>query len=92
MEDRVFPSRNRVRITHYGPYRGLEGTIRLVDEIVDDLEEPYCFYLVALEGASIPQPVWFECQEVELIDAPALLSPSSELPGMVLARSSPAHR
>lgn len=74
MSNPGFPIKNRVRVTHYGPYRGLEGTIRLVDEIVDDLEEPYCFYLIALEGASISQPVWFESQEVELIDAPAVLA------------------
>jgi len=29
--------------------------------------------LIALEGASLPQPVWFESQEVELIDAPTAL-------------------
>ncbi len=85
MGNRVFQTRNRVRVTHYGPYRGLEGTIRLVDELVDNLEEPYCFYLIALEGAGVPQPVWFESQEVELIDAPAVLSLSLELPGVVLA-------
>jgi hypothetical protein len=28
-------------------------------------DEPFCFYLVALEGAQIKEPVWFECEEVE---------------------------
>lgn len=86
MGNNVFPTRTRVRVTHYGPYRGLEGTIRFVDELVDDLAEPYCFYLIALEGASLPQPVWFESQEVELIDAPTVLSPLPDLSGVVLAR------
>jgi hypothetical protein len=58
---------DRVSITSYGPFRGLRGTIRVIDHIVDDLEEPFCFYRVALEGGSVPEPVWFEYNEVELI-------------------------
>lgn len=69
----VSPVKNRIRVTNYSPFRGLEGTVQIIDRITDDLEEPLCFYLIALEGASIPQPVWFESQEVELIDAPAAL-------------------
>ena len=41
---------NQVCVTSYGPFRGLRGTILAVDQIVDDLEDPFCFYLVALEG------------------------------------------
>jgi hypothetical protein len=26
-----------------------------------------CFYLVALDGAQLQQPLWFEYQEVELV-------------------------
>lgn len=81
MGSRVYPARNRVRITSYGPFRGLEGTIQFLDVIVDDQEEPFCFYLIKLEGASITQPVWFACQEVELIDAPAVPGPAPEQPG-----------
>jgi hypothetical protein len=68
----VSPVKNRIRVTNYSPFRGLEGTVQIVDRIAEDLEEPLCFYLIALEGASIPQPVWFESQEVELIDAAAV--------------------
>ncbi len=69
----VSPVKSRIRVTNYSPFRGLEGTVQIVDRVADDLEEPLCFYLIALEGASIPQPVWFESQEVELIDAPVAL-------------------
>ena len=86
MGNHVFPVRNRVRVTSYGPFRGLEGTIQIVEEIAGDLEEPFCFYLIKLEGASIPQPVWFESQEVELIDAPAVLQQALDLTGVAPAR------
>jgi hypothetical protein len=56
-----------VRVTSYSPFRGLKGTILAVDRIEDDLEDPFCFYLVALQGASLGEPVWFEYHEVELI-------------------------
>lgn len=56
---------DRVSITSYGPFRGLRGTIQLVDRIVDDLEEPFCFYRIVLEGASVLEPIWFEYNEVE---------------------------
>lgn len=71
MGNSVSPVKNRIRVTNYSPFRGLEGTVQIVDRIADDQEEPLCFYLIALEGALIPQPVWFESQEVELIDAAA---------------------
>jgi hypothetical protein len=59
---------DRVRITSYSPFRGLRGTIRIVDSITVDPEEPiFCFYLVALEGAQIREPIWFEYFEVELL-------------------------
>jgi hypothetical protein len=51
--------------TSDGPFRGLRGTIRQVDTIEALPDEPFCFYLVALEGAQIKEPVWFECEEVE---------------------------
>jgi hypothetical protein len=40
--------------------------------IADDLEEPFCFYLIALEGVTIEDPIWFECHEVVLIGYPAV--------------------
>ena len=35
-----------------------------------DLEEPFCFYLVALEGVQLKEPIWFEYTEVELVAPP----------------------
>ena len=59
-----------VRITSYSPFRGLNGTIQIADNISDDLEELFCFYLVALEGTQIKEPIWFEHEEVELLTSP----------------------
>ena len=58
-----------MEITSYSPFRGLKGTIRIVDTIADDFEDPFCFYLVDLEGAWIKEPIWFECTEVEEVEA-----------------------
>jgi len=60
---------DRVSITSYGPFRGLRGTIRVVDRIADDLEGIFCFYRIALEGVSVREPIWFEYNEVELLAA-----------------------
>ena len=54
-------------MTNYSPFRGLRGTIHEVHMITDDLDEPCCFYLVALEGVYMKEPVWFEYHEVELV-------------------------
>jgi hypothetical protein len=35
-----------------------------------DLDEPFCFYLIALEGAHLKEPMWFEYHEVELVGPP----------------------
>ena len=35
--------------------------------IAVDLDEPCCFYLVALEGVQMKEPLWFEYSEVELV-------------------------
>jgi len=59
-----------VQVTNYGPFRGLNGTIQSVDTISDDSEEPFCFYLVALEGIQFKEPIWFEYDEVELVTTP----------------------
>jgi hypothetical protein len=67
MNHLVYAPGNQVCVTSYGPFRGLRGTVLAVDQIVDDLEEPFCFYLVALEGASLAGPVWFEYHEVESV-------------------------
>ena len=70
MEVDVFPIGSRVRVTNYGPFRGLRGTILTIHMIATALEEPFCFYLVALEGVQIHEPMWFEYHEVELVAHP----------------------
>jgi hypothetical protein len=69
MEIHVLPVESLVYVTSYSPLRGLRGTIRTVHTIAPDLDEPFCFYLIALEGARVREPVWFEYDEVELIAA-----------------------
>jgi hypothetical protein len=71
MSESILPVKSRVLVTNYSPFRGLKGTIQTVERVADTLEGPYCFYLIALEGASVTEPVWFEAQEVEPIGASA---------------------
>ncbi len=66
----VLPPGSLVRITSYSPFRGLKGTIRIVDTIIDDLEEPFCYYLIELDGRQSKEPIWFEYDEVEVITSP----------------------
>jgi len=66
-EQNIYPAGSPVQVTSYSPFRGLNGTIQAVDTISDDFEEPFCFYLVALEGLQIKEPIWFEDDEVEVI-------------------------
>ena len=73
------PFGNQVRITSHGPCRGLHGTILQIDRILDDLEEPFCFYLVALEKAIFAEALWFEHHEVEFIGTPPA-SPTAPTP------------
>ena len=70
METNVFPIHSLVCITSYSPFRGLRGTVCKIHSISADPEEPFCFYLIALEGAHITDPIWFEYDEVELIASP----------------------
>ena len=63
----ILPIGSRVCVTSYSPFRGLRGTIRTVDMISAELEEPFCFYQIELEGAYIKEPIWFEFDEVELV-------------------------
>ena len=69
-EQIIYPSGSPVQVTSYSPFRGLNGTIQAVDTISDDGEEPFCFYLVDLEGTQLKEPMWFENDEVELITSP----------------------
>jgi hypothetical protein len=66
----VYPTGSLVRVANYSPYGGMRGTICSVDTISDELEEPFCFYLVDLEGAQLREPMWFEYDEVEVVTAP----------------------
>lgn len=66
----IYPTGSLVQVTSYSPFRGLNGTIQTTDTISDDLEELFCFYLVALEGTQIKEPIWFEHEEVELVTSP----------------------
>jgi hypothetical protein len=65
MQTTVLPVGSLVDVTSYSPFRGLKGTVQMVDTIADEAEEPFCFYLVDLEGTHIQEPVWFEHSEVE---------------------------
>ena len=63
----VLPTGSRVRVTSYGPFREQWGTVCDVHTIAADLEEPFCYYLVALDSGQMKEPIWFEYSEVELI-------------------------
>lgn len=71
MKNDILLTGNCVRVTSYGPFRGLRGTIQKVDIIADDPEDPFCFYLIVLEGSSLQAPIWFGWHEVECIGFPA---------------------
>jgi hypothetical protein len=44
-----------------------------------DPENPFCFYLIALEGVQLREPIWFEYTEVELITSLSIETLSIEL-------------
>src|ERR1700730_6519771 len=85
---RPLPFGNQVRITSHGPFRGLNGTILQIDTIIDDLEEPFCFYLIALEKTSMAEAIWFEYHEVEFVGTPppSLAFPTHTRPSAVLRK------
>ena len=73
MQNNVLPVGSLVDVTSYGHFRGLKGTVQTVSTIADEAEELFCFYLVDLEGTHIPEPIWFEHDEVEaaeIVDSP----------------------
>ena len=74
-QETVFEVGDHVQILGYGPFRGLRGTIQMVERIAPARsdEEPFCFYKITLEGAPIEEPVWFECEEVESVALPSLV-------------------
>jgi hypothetical protein len=66
MTYQVLPVDSRVLVTSYGPFREHRGTVCDVHTIAADLEEPSCFYLVALDHWQRKEPLWFNFAEVEL--------------------------
>ncbi len=71
MPTTVLPVGSLVDVTNYSPFRGLKGTVQMVNTIAEEAEELLCFYLVALEGTQIQEPVWFEHDEVEAAEVVA---------------------
>ncbi len=68
MQTNILPVGSLVDVISYSPFRGLRGTVQVVNTIADEAEEPFCFYLVTLEGAHIQTPIWFEFNEVEAVE------------------------
>lgn len=66
MSNHILTVGKRVHVTNYSPFRGMKGTIRRVNAIIDDDEEPFCFYLLALDP--LREPIWFEHTEVDPLD------------------------
>ena len=66
MSDTSVQVGSSVYVTAFGPFMGLRGTVQSVDAI-PPLDESYCFCLVKLERVHIEEPVWFHCDEVEVI-------------------------
>jgi hypothetical protein len=79
MQTTVLPVGSLVDVTSYCPFRGLKGTVQTVSAIDDGADELFCFYLVDLEGTHIPEPIWFEHNEV--VAAEVLASPVVDLEG-----------
>ncbi len=71
-QQNFYPPGSLVQVTNYSPFRGFNGTIQTVDAISDDRDEPFCFYLVALEGTQVKEPLWFEYDEVEMVTTPLI--------------------
>ena len=71
MQTNILPVGSLVDVISYSPFRGLRGTIEVVNTITDESEQPFCFYLVMLEGAHIQKPIWFEYSEVEAVELAA---------------------
>ena len=77
MQTSILPVGSLVDVISYSPFRGLRGTVQMVNTIADEAEEPFCFYLVDLEGTHIQEPIWFEHDEVEAAEGAA--SPVADL-------------
>ena len=67
LAEEVYPIGSRVRVAHGSPFRGRKGTILAIHMIATPGEPILCFYLVALDGTQLQEPLWFEYQEVALV-------------------------
>jgi hypothetical protein len=58
------------RVTSYGAFQGLRGTIQRVHYIActAEDEEPFLFYQLMLENAHIKEPIWFQGEEIDTLD------------------------
>jgi hypothetical protein len=72
LDEEVYPIGSRVCVANESPLKGRKGTILGIHMIAAPGEPTFCFYLVALDGTQLQDPLWFDCQEV------ALVAPSHE--------------
>jgi len=67
LEEDVLPIGSRVRVANDSPFKGRKGTILAIRMIATPGQPTFCFYLVALNGANLQEPLWFKSQEVALV-------------------------
>jgi hypothetical protein len=67
LEEDVFPIGSRVYVANGSAFRGRKGTILGIHMIATPGEPTFCFYLVALDGTQLQEPLWFDYQEVALV-------------------------
>ena len=67
LDEEIYPIGSRVRVANGCPFRGRKGTILGIHMIATPGEPTLCFYLVALDGSQLQEPLWFENHEVELV-------------------------
>ena len=64
------PVGSRVYVTHESPFKGCKGTILAIHMMATPGKATSCFYLIALDGAHLLEPLWFACQQVTLEGTP----------------------
>ena len=65
MEQNTYPPGTLVQVTSYGPFRGLRGTVKVVDSISDGDDVPFCFYLITLEGTQMKEPMCLSAMKLD---------------------------
>jgi hypothetical protein len=79
MEIKVLSVGSLVYVTCYGSCWGLRGIIHAVDVIaLADGQEALRFYLVALEGGQMKDPLWFVHDDVAEIEGDNGMIPSNQ--------------